>query len=539
MCIRDRSTQSTGVSNWLHGLLMQPVVEFEGHADAVSGCAFSPDGNHLISFANDCSVRSWDVANGKQCALLHQAQPIRCCAFESSGERLLCGGDESTILTCTMSSDGKLEKGRSLRGHNGSVRAVATSPDGSWIVSGSDDRTAQLWTPQGKPSKVLMGHRGGIRACSFSSDSKTCATAGTDSVVHLWKIPGAQRVGSLKAHSGKITCAVFSPVSDTLLSCDADGACLLSKRGVQVGQLSGNTGAVTSVCFSPSGKMIATASEGHEVQLWRLDDSDSVQVSLITSIQHPGPVTSCAWSPEGSLVASGCADGVLRMWSVSHVLSSPAPSPRHVPVQDKAPVSPIGHEREQQIVTTYFGEGDEPVKKPAVREQPVAKPAEPFFKPAAREQLVDKPTVREEPTEKPAVSPAFFKSAANVGSVDKPTSPSFFNPAATEEPVEKPAAHEERMSAAKSSAKERGHARMQAAKAELQAAREAPDDTVDAEESRKKAANSAVSMAFHQRALDQIRNKKGIRKPDKFSTCLLYTSPSPRDRTRSRMPSSA
>ena len=28
-------------------------------------------------------------------------------------------------------------------------------------------------------------------------------------------------------------------------------------------------------------------------------------------------------------------------------------------------------------------------------------------------------------------------------------------------------------------------------------------------------------------------------KPDKYQSCLLYTSPSPRDRTRSRMPSSA
>ena len=33
--------------------------------------------------------------------------------------------------------------------------------------------------------------------------------------------------------------------------------------------------------------------------------------------------------------------------------------------------------------------------------------------------------------------------------------------------------------------------------------------------------------------------KTGKAKAVRFSTCLLYTSPSPRDRTRSRMPSSA
>ena len=35
---------------------------------------------------------------------------------------------------------------------------------------------------------------------------------------------------------------------------------------------------------------------------------------------------------------------------------------------------------------------------------------------------------------------------------------------------------------------------------------------------------------------DALENKLA---PDVFRTCLLYTSPSPRDRTRSRMPSSA
>ena len=37
----------------------------------------------------------------------------------------------------------------------------------------------------------------------------------------------------------------------------------------------------------------------------------------------------------------------------------------------------------------------------------------------------------------------------------------------------------------------------------------------------------------------QVEIQSGIQFYDGISTCLLYTSPSPRDRTRSRMPSSA
>jgi WD40 repeat protein len=35
-----------------------------------------------------------------------------------------------------------------LRGHDGSVNAVAISPDSRWVVTGSSDKTARLWLLQ-------------------------------------------------------------------------------------------------------------------------------------------------------------------------------------------------------------------------------------------------------------------------------------------------------------------------------------------------------------------------------------------------------
>ena len=50
-------------------------------------------------------------------------------------------------------------------------------------------------------------------------------------------------------------------------------------------------------------------------------------------------------------------------------------------------------------------------------------------------------------------------------------------------------------------------------------------------------------MAYGKKVLDHYENPRNVGTLDKddksVGTCLLYTSPSPRDRTRSRMPSSA
>ena len=49
----------------------------------------------------------------------------------------------------------------------------------------------------------------------------------------------------------------------------------------------------------------------------------------------------------------------------------------------------------------------------------------------------------------------------------------------------------------------------------------------------------AGGMGVIHRNLDIEAQSREVRRVKRFESCLLYTSPSPRDRTRSRMPSSA
>jgi WD40 repeat protein len=59
----------------------------------------------------------------------------------------------------------------SMEGHSDSVRAVAFSPDGARVVSGSDDNTVRIWDSMtGIEVTKIAGHSGWVRVVVFSLD---------------------------------------------------------------------------------------------------------------------------------------------------------------------------------------------------------------------------------------------------------------------------------------------------------------------------------------------------------------------------------
>ena len=68
-----------------------------------------------------------------------------------------------------------------LYGHMGTVQSVTFSPDGTRIVTGSQDKTAKVWDARtGMPVLDLKGHTGAVLAVSFSPDGTRIATGSHD-----------------------------------------------------------------------------------------------------------------------------------------------------------------------------------------------------------------------------------------------------------------------------------------------------------------------------------------------------------------------
>ena len=75
-----------------------------------------------------------------------------------------------------------------LQGHDGPIFSVAFSPDGSKIISGSEDETIRVWDASTGIEMLppLRGHDDSINSVAFSPDGSKIISGSRDSTIRVW-----------------------------------------------------------------------------------------------------------------------------------------------------------------------------------------------------------------------------------------------------------------------------------------------------------------------------------------------------------------
>lgn len=275
--------------------------------DSAYGLEWSPDGRTLLQRFNSGDIGTWS-ADGRA---LDRWSPPKACysvAWRPDGKQYAAGltSPEFTILIRTPSDH---QNGPTLKGHTNSVYALAWSPDGKKLVSGSEDKTARIWSAEGTLEQTLTAHQAIIKAVAWSSLDQI-ATGSDDKTIRFWKPDGT--AGPVVETPAAIRSLAFSPDGQQLLAAldydvwvlDASGKLLARRRGGGAG--------VSSVRWSPDGKQFVSGSWDGTVRIW---NAASRQVERVL-LGHVEGVDYVAWSVRNILATTG-SDRTIRGWDAT------------------------------------------------------------------------------------------------------------------------------------------------------------------------------------------------------------------------------
>jgi len=201
-------------------------------------------------------------------------------------------------------------------GHTRSVNSVKFSPDGRWVLSGSDDGTVKLWdVVTGKEVRTFAGHTDRISSVAFSPDGRQVLSGSNDETVKLWDMVTGREVRTFTGHTDPVCSVAFSPDGKQVLSGswgpDNNFKLWDVVTGKEVRTFAGHTNDVSSVAFSPDGRHVLSGANDDTVKLWDVVTGKEVRTFMVRSYGN-----SVAFSPDGKQVLSGNYDGI-KLWDTA------------------------------------------------------------------------------------------------------------------------------------------------------------------------------------------------------------------------------
>lgn len=240
---------------------------------------------------------------------------------------------------------------RLLRAYGGmydDATCVAWSADSRWVIVGSKDLTARVYSAnhiEGYVPPTLAGHRERIVSVAFAGDAgETAYTVSKDGALFEWRLedddkdaeapergPGGK--DSVAGTTGKrwrmrgkhffhqpakLTCAAFHPATNALCAGFGHGVFTMHRLGPDtfehVQTLSISKEKVSSCAFNESGEWIALGcARLGQLIVWEWQS----EAYVYKQQGHYFDVNACAYAPDGSMLATAADDHKVKVWSTA------------------------------------------------------------------------------------------------------------------------------------------------------------------------------------------------------------------------------
>lgn len=328
----NKDTKYIGIVTVDHNILIHKLSTFEclnqiiGFSDEVLDIAYVGSGDsHIAVATNSVDIKLYELSN-MNCNLLkgHKDLVLSLAKSSSNPNVLLSSSKDNTIRVWLINSEEQKFNCIAIGSrHTESVGSVALSNlSTDFCVSVSQDSCLKFWKldvnnfvdepQQLHCSYTELAHQKDINCVSIAPNDKMIATGSQDKTAKLWSSDGLNLLGIFRGHKRGVWSVRFSPVDQILLTTSAD--CTMKIWSLSelncLRTLEGHDSSVLRGEFMSKGMQIITSGADGLIKLWSIKTAECVH----TMEKHEGRVWAIAVSNDEEYVISGGSDSLLVKW---------------------------------------------------------------------------------------------------------------------------------------------------------------------------------------------------------------------------------
>jgi hypothetical protein len=257
---------------------------------------------------------------------------VQSVAFSSDGTRLATGDVNSGVFLWDVTARhliATLRRPSSPGATDYGVLSVAFSPSGTTLAAAVGNGSTYLWDLATKSPVATLNLTNSVGfSLGFSPGGSLLAVGDTKGVTHLWDLATRSVIATVTDPGGKngVSSVSFSPDGKTLATADGNGSTYLWDVATSslIVSLTDPHSEITNIAFSPDGKLLVIVSGAVSskypgtvpvrVSLW-----DLATRTRIVTLSDPASlgVSSVAFSPDGKLLATGDGNGSTYLWNLA------------------------------------------------------------------------------------------------------------------------------------------------------------------------------------------------------------------------------
>uniref|UniRef100_A0A8C1Z9U6 Transducin beta like 3 n=1 Tax=Cyprinus carpio TaxID=7962 RepID=A0A8C1Z9U6_CYPCA len=303
------------------------LIQFVGYNDDVLDVKFlGKDDTHIVVATNSSQLKVFELATNS-CQILygHTDTILSIDVFRKGSMFASCAKDNSLRLWKMDLKSGHVRCVAQGSGHSNAVGSVACSRlKKAFLVSGSQDCTIKVWDlPDPLPDvgcePVLMtarltekAHDKDVNSVTISPNDKLLASGSQDRTAKLWSLADMSLLGVFRGHSRGVWCVQFSPVDQVLATASADGS--IKIWSIQdfscLKTFEGHDASVLKIIFVSRGTQLVSSGSDGLVKLWTIKTNECVK----TFDAHQDKVWALHGGSKDDLMVTGSADSTITLW---------------------------------------------------------------------------------------------------------------------------------------------------------------------------------------------------------------------------------